>query len=331
VEVLTDCLASLQQTAGDDVEIILVDNGSTDDSISRVNEEYPAVRVVSSPDNRGYAGGCNLGAGQARAPFLLFLNNDTTHEDLWIEKLLKILTSDDRISSVQPKILNYFQKDHFDYSGGCGGFMDLLVFPFVRGRIFDTIEKDLGQYDDPREIFWASGTAFLTRREIFQNMGGFDETLFAHMEEIDYHWKCHLAGYRVLAVPSAVVYHRGAVTLPAASPLKTYLNHRNSFLLLLTNYNPVNSFFLFFPRLLLELVSFCRELLSLRPHHAQAHIRSLFWLLTHPGIITRRRRKLRALRKISDEAVMRKIYKGSLVVQYYLQKKRYFSRILPTD
>ncbi len=327
MEVLTDCLASLQQTAADDVEIILVDNGSTDDSISVVAEKYPAVRIVSSPENCGYAGGCNLGADQAGAPFLLFLNNDTVHNEGWIDKLQRILASDDKISSVQPKILNYFHKDHFDYAGGCGGFMDLLVFPFVRGRIFDTVEEDRGQYDDPREIFWASGTAFLTRSDIFRAMGGFDETLFAHMEEIDYHWRCHLAGYRVVVEPGAVVYHRGAVTLPPSSPLKTYLNHRNSFLLLLTNYNPINSFFLFFPRLFLELMSFCRELVSLRPQHAHAHIRSLFWLLTHPQIISRRRRSLRTLRKISDEEVLKKIYQRILVVQYYLGRKRKFSQI----
>ncbi len=293
-----------------------------------VKQEFPGVRIVSSLENRGYAGGCNLGSKQASAPCLLFLNNDTTQQSGWLDKLLLRLESNDKIASVQPKILNYFNQDTFDYSGGSGGCLDMLVFPFARGRIFNTVEKDLGQYDDCSEIFWASGTAFLTRKSIFAELGGFDETLFAHMEEIDYHWKCHLAGYRVDVEPASVIYHRGAVTLPPSSPLKTYLNHRNSLLLLLTNYEPLNSFFLFFPRLLLEIVSFFKELIALRPQHAHAHIRGLFWLLTHPGIISRRRKSIRRLRTITDEKLMHKMYRGSIVLQYYLMGKRKFSSLV---
>ena len=131
------------------------------------------------------------------------------------------LESNNRISSVKPKIKNYKMQDYFDYAGGCGGFMDKYCFPFVRGRIFNTIEKDEGQYDNACHIFWASGTAFLTRKKIYTQISGFDETFFAHMEEIDYHWKCQLLGYEVWVEPRSVVYHYGGSTLPASSPQKT--------------------------------------------------------------------------------------------------------------
>ena len=141
----------------------------------------------------------------------------------------KKIQSDNKIASVQPKILNYFESDKFDYAGACGGHIDVFGYPFSRGRIFDTIENDNGQYENSEQIFWASGTAFITRKSLFEKVGGFDETLFAHMEEIDYHWKCHLMGYDVWVEPQSSIQHQGGATLSYGSPEKTYLNHRNSF------------------------------------------------------------------------------------------------------
>ena len=169
--------------------------------------------------------------------------------------MLQVLKSNPEVSAAQPKIKNYYDRKKFDYAGGCGGEMDILGFPYTRGRIFNTIETDTGQYDSTQEIFWASGTAFMTRKSIFFKACRFDDTLFAHMEEIDYHWKCHLMGYKVMSAPESVIYHMGGKTLDYQSPYKTYLNHRNSFLLLLTNYSIPMAAYLFFPRLVLEIFS----------------------------------------------------------------------------
>ena len=182
------------------------------------------------------AGGCNLGAENAKGEYLLFLNNDTKITNGAIELLVNAMKIDENISSVQPKIKNYYNKNLFDYAGACGGYIDYLGYPFSRGRIFNTIEEDLGQYDSKKKIFWASGTAFITRKNIFIKMNGFDEILFAHMEEIDYHWKCLLNGYDVYIEPKSVVYHKGGQTLPYDSYKKIYLNHRNSMILFLTNH-----------------------------------------------------------------------------------------------
>lgn len=263
----------------------------------------------------------------ATGKYVLILNNDTTHEPDWIEPLVNVLESDEKISAVQPKILNSRQRDMFDYAGASGGFMDVFCFPFSRGRIFDVLEKDSGQYNDAVEIFWASGTAFMTRRELFLQIGGFDEDLFAHMEEIDYHWKCRLMGYLVMVEPLSVVYHLGGATLAYDSPQKTYLNHRNSVLLLLTNYELMNTIFLGIPRFFMEVISGIREVFSGRIDHVKAHIRAMFWLCTHPEIIKNRRGKIKSLRKISDSKLMKNMYRRSLVFDYFLMDIKMFTHL----
>jgi len=293
--------------------------------VAFIKKEFPEAHIVCNPTNLGYAGGCNSGASAANGKYILLLNNDTIQDPGWIEPLVELAESRDDISSVQSKLLNYTQRNHFDYAGASGGYMDIFVIPFARGRLFDTVEEDLGQYEDAAEIFWASGTAFLTRNSIFQEMGGFDEVLFAHMEEIDYHWKCHLAGYSVYIQPESVVYHKGAVTLPESSPVKTYLNHRNSLLLLLTNYNFTNSLFLAIPRLGLEMFSMLKEIVQLNFDHALAHLKSLGWLITHPSVISQRRRNIKKLRQISDSIVMNKLYKGSVIWDYFARGRKKWS------
>ena len=288
-DILNECLKSLQKNGFSDCEIIVVDNGSTDNSVQQIKSNFPDVKTIESPVNRGYAGGCNLGVDHAQGEFIVFLNNDTTHEPGWLKNLSDRLDSNHNISSVQPKIRNYHNKIKFDYAGGAGGYMDMFCFPFVRGRVFDTLEVDHKQYDDERPIFWASGTAFMTRKDVFQKIGGFDETLFAHMEEIDYHWKCHLKGYSVWVVPQAIIYHKGGATLSYQSPEKTYLNHRNSLILLITNYSFFVSIYLLLPRMVLESAACLKYILSGEIRHAIAQIRAWAWILFHPHVMCRRR------------------------------------------
>ena len=321
-KILNECLDSLDNTDHSKLEIIVVDNCSTDNSINTIDNKFPHVKLIQSEYNRGFAGGCNFGSQHAKGAYLLILNNDTIHENDWITHLVQIMESNKNISAVQPKIMNYKKRDYFDYSGGSGGYLDKYCFPFTRGRIFNTIEKDEGQYNDSCKIFWASGTAFLTRKNIFKQLGGFDETLFAHMEEIDYHWKCQLLGYEVWVEPKSVVYHHGAITLPVSSPYKTYLNYRNSLILLLTNYSTVVSLKFFPPRIFLELLSIIKEILFFHWTHALAIFRAWLWIVCHIGYICERRKK------INNTKLLDNIYANSIVVKYYLMGKKTFSKII---
>ena len=236
LDVITDCLESLRSTSYKKIEIIVVDNNSSDDSVNQIRKKFPKVKLFENTKNEGYAGGCNRGSGIAKGEYLLFLNNDTIQNKDWIDNLVTKIESDPLIAAVQPKILNYYQKDKFDYAGGAGGEMDFLGFPFARGRIFNEQEVDKDQYNNSDNIFWSSGTAFIIRKTAFEEVGKFDEIFFAHMEEIDLCWRLHLAGYKVVSEPKSVIHHKNALTLPMYSEKKYYLNHRNSLLMLITNY-----------------------------------------------------------------------------------------------
>ena len=194
IEILSDCLESLAQTEYTNLEIIVVDNASTDGSPDWVNINYPSVKLVENDQNYGYAGGCNRGAGVATGDYLVFLNNDTIQDSKWIDPLVDFLNLNSNVAAVQPKILNFFDQAKFDYAGGAGGWLDILGYPFARGRVFLEQEKDAGQYDKIRPIFWASGTALMVRKTDFESANGFDETFFAHQEEIDLCWKFRLMG-----------------------------------------------------------------------------------------------------------------------------------------
>lgn len=323
-DILKECLNSLQKSTYPNIKIIVVDNGSTDESCSMVRSNFSSIKLIESPVNQGYAGGCNLGAENADSPFLVFLNNDTTHDTDWIEPLIERISSDEKIASVQPKILDANQIDYFEYAGGSGGFLDKFGFPFVRGRIFNTVEKDEGQYDDACPIFWASGTGFLTRKEVFSKLGGFDEKLFAHFEEIDFHWRCQLAGYSVWVEPASVIYHLGGGTLHYDSPRKTYLNHRNSFVMV-ASHTPMNKLFLvLLVRILFEKISILRDILRGRIGHAWAQIKAGFWILLNIGYISSRRKETKLLKTDSAED---NLYSGSIVLDYFLKGKKTFSRI----
>jgi len=322
-DILNECIRSLNDCTYPNLEIIVVDNNSLDDSVQFIIDKFPQINLLQSEYNRGFAGGCNFGAQHAKGEYLLILNNDTVHEKDWITHLVQRMESNKNISAVQPKIKNYNNRDYFDYAGASGGFIDKYCFPFTRGRIFNTVEKDSGQYDDACKIFWASGTAFLTKKELFNQLGRFDETLFAHMEEIDYHWKCQLMGYEVWAEPSSVIYHKGAFTLPVSSPMKTYLNYRNSLILLLTNYPNHTSFLLFFPRFFMECISLLKEILSFKWGHAFSIIKSWVWIMSHQNIIIQRRKFLKDKNFIIPEL----IYQQSIVKKYFIKRNKHFFQL----
>ena len=237
IDVLSECIDSLKGSTFDSFEIIVSDNASSDGSQAWIVENHPDVILLENDNNYGYAGGCNRGVNVAKGEFILFLNNDTIQNPNWLDPLIDRMKGDESIAAIQPKILNYYNRKIFDYAGGSGGHLDLFCFPFARGRVFLNQEEDLGQYDNAKRCFWASGTAMIVRKDLFKAAGKFDETFFAHMEEIDLCWRFQAMGYEVWAEPRSVVYHKNAVSLPMHTHRKYYLNHRNSLLMLFGNYS----------------------------------------------------------------------------------------------
>ena len=328
VDVLSECLESILNTDFENFETIVVDNASTDNSVALVRSNYPNVKLIENDKNYGYAGGCNIGAEAASGDFLIFLNNDTVQEKDWISNLIKTINSDDKIAAVQPKILNYYDRNVFDYAGGSGGHMDIYCFPFARGRIFSFQENDEGQYNNKEKCFWSSGTCFMVRRELFQKAGGFDESFFAHMEEIDMCWRLYAMGFEVWVEPDSVVYHKNALTLPMYSHKKYYLNHRNSLLMLLGNYSIKNIFLIGIPRLILEKIACFYSILMLDWRHFTAILRSLFWIIFHPNVIMKKRKSFSKIRTITDKKIMENMMQSSIVIKYYLLKKQAYLDIL---
>jgi len=328
-EILNECIGSLKKVSYKNIEIIIVDNNSSDGSIDQIEKDFNDINIYRSKVNLGYSGGCNTGVKKANGELLLFLNNDTVHNSDFIDHLVSKILSNDRIVCVQPKIKNYDNRDYFDYAGASGGFIDYLGFPFARGRIFNTVEKDLGQYNDSIKVFWTSGAAFITRKNIFKDLGGFDESLFAHMEEIDYCWKCYIAGYECWVEPSSEIFHHGGKTLSFSSPKKTYLNHRNSFVLILTNYSLGLSLYLLPLRLFLELISSFRELIKLRVGHFFAHYAALLSIILRIPYLMKRRNIIKGFRKINDKSILEQkvVFNESIVINYFFKFKNLFSKL----
>ena len=329
IETLSECIDSVNTSTYLNREIIIVDNASGDGSPEWVEENHPDIILVKNKLNEGYAGGCNRGAELANGDFLMFLNNDTIHINNWVELLVEEMLSDPNTAAVQPKILNYYNTKIFDYAGGCGGAIDVLAFPFARGRLFNSQEVDSKQYDNEKNIFWASGTALLVRKTDFDRAGRFDETFFAHQEEIDLQWKFHLMGRNVKVVPESVVYHKNAVTLPAKSIRKQYLNHRNSILMLISNYSLPMVIYLLPIRLALELIAIIYALFLFDFRHVAGIMKSLAWILFHPKIIYLRRQHTKSLRKINDRKILSQMHKGSIVLDYFILRKKNYRDLFP--
>ncbi len=215
--------------------VVVADNGSTDTSLEYVAEAFPQVEIVRLDRNYGFAEGYNRALREVEAEYFVLLNSDVEVSEGWCEKLVAALDADPQLVAVAPKLLADTDRERFEYAGASGGFIDILGYPFCRGRILSTTERDEGQYDTPREVFWASGAAFACRAEVFKSEGGFDGDFFAHMEEIDLCWRMQSSGYRIGVEPRSKVHHLGGGTLSALSPRKTMLNHRNNLAMLYKN------------------------------------------------------------------------------------------------
>ena len=323
-DLLYNCIDSIYKNISiKEFELIVVDNASTDDSINRIKSSFESVKIISSNSNLGYSGGCNLGATHASGKYLLFLNNDTEHSREWIEKLVHFLDSNSNIAAVQPKILNIYNKKLFDYAGGAGGFIDKFCFPFVQGRIFDTLEEDHGQYNNPSRIFWASGAALMIRSNVFKELEGFDKIYFSYMEEIDFCWRVQSLGHEVWSFPSSYIYHHGPYKNFRKSSINSYyLNHRNSWILFLKNSYNFNYGLSIVLKLLLDWIALAYSLLRLNLKQHLGIIKAHWWLcFSLYKIFKLRKENQYKLNQLDN------IYSGSIVVDYFLRRKKYFSQI----
>lgn len=245
-------LPSVIKSTYPNTRILVVDNGSTDDSVAFTKKAFPEVDLLELPENYGFAEGNNKAIPYIDSPYFILLNSDVEVSPGWIEPLVAYMEAHPDMAACQPKIRAFHQKDHFEYAGAAGGFIDKFGYPFCRGRVFDTLEKDKGQYDEAREIFWATGAAMMLRKSVVDEIGLFEGALFAHMEEIDFCWRALNHGYRIGCEPKSVVYHVGGGTLPQGNPRKTFLNIRNGLILLFKNLPKGKVFSHLFARMILD-------------------------------------------------------------------------------
>ncbi len=257
IELLKRFLPSVLATDYPDLEVVVADNASLDGTAEWLTSTHPDVTVVRHPDNWLFARGNNAALEAATGELICFLNNDVEVPDHWLSPLVAAL-EDETVAAVQPKLLQHDDRSMFEYAGGSGGFLDALAVPFTRGRILDTLEVDRGQYDDARDVFWATGAAMLVRRDAFEAAGGFDESFGMHQEEIDLCWRLWRMGRRVRVEPASEVYHLGGASLPAGNPRKTYYNVRNSLVMVAKNLPASHAARIFRGRRALDAVAWAR-------------------------------------------------------------------------
>lgn len=307
------------------LDVIVGDNASTDDSVSFLKEYYKSVKIIINDQNYGFAGGYNKVLSQLDYDYFILLNSDVEVSKNWIEPIIKLMEADSSVAAAQPKILSYSNKSSFEYAGAAGGFIDLFGYPFCRGRIFDTLELDNGQYDENSEIFWASGAAFFIKREKWLEMEGLDDDFFAHMEEIDLCWRLKNAGYKIMYCGESKVYHVGGGTLQAESPYKSYLNFRNNLVLLQKNLPLFRAILIIFIRFWLDFITLIKFLVAGKFKHALAINHA------HVYFIKNISKNIPKAKKINKTTFNQKgLYRRSIVWDYFVSKKKYFTSLKKT-
>lgn len=303
-------------------EIYVIDNQSSDDSCAMLSRDFPEIKLIENEDNYGFTGGYNHGLSNINEELLVLLNSDVEVTSGWLEPLVAAFEDSD-VAACQPKILAQREKNQFEYAGAAGGFIDWLGYPFCRGRIFETTEVDQGQYDQPLQIFWASGACMVVRSDVFKRVGGFDLSFFAHMEEIDLCWRMQNIGYKIMCIPKSVVYHVGGETLSKENPRKTYLNFRNSATMLYKNtYN--GSLYWKFPlKLSLDMVAAFKFWKDNTFDHFLAVIKA--YLHFFRDLRSKRIKKYEF--GLVETRNLSTISPRLIVVQYYLLKRTQFNQL----
>lgn len=306
----------------EEAEVIVADNGSTDESLTMLREEFPEVIILPFDKNYGFAGGYNKALEKVDTPYTLLLNDDVEVTPHWLKPLLEFMESHPSVAACQPKLLSEKQRDSFEYAGACGGFIDYLGYPYCRGRMMEVVEKDEGQYDAPCSIFWATGAALMVRTPIYKEVGGLDERFFAHMEEIDFCWRLHSRGHQIYCIPQSHVFHVGGGTLNKSNPRKTFLNFRNNLLMLHKNLPTGKLTFVLIMRYFLDNLAALKMFLSGQRDEALAVVRARYEFnhIRHEFDDIRQEN----IHKTVTEHIP-EIRKDSILVAFYLRHKRKFS------
>lgn len=301
-------------------DIFVIDNGSTDKSLEILKESFPSVYRIELKENLGFAGGYNEGLKSIEHEYLVLLNSDVEVSENWIAPVVSYMQQHPKVSIAQPKILDQKRKEYFEYAGAAGGFIDKDGYPFCRGRIFDSLERDQGQYNDAGPIFWASGSAMFIKNEVYKSLGGFDESFFAHMEEIDLCWRAQIRGHEVHFVPDSKVYHVGGASLDKSNPKKTFYNFRNSLAMQMKN-KAQRPGLTIGKRLILDGIAGIRFLFQGKLNHCIAIIEAHFSFYGQLSELKSKRDEIQS----GETHAVQGLYDGSIVSDYYFKKKKKFS------
>ncbi|HET9570716.1 MAG TPA: glycosyltransferase family 2 protein [Bacteroidales bacterium] len=303
------------------VELVVADNGSQDGSLEFLAEVYPSIRRIELGHNHGFAEGYNMALAQVDAEYVVLLNSDVEVTANWLPVLIDYMDQNPEVAACQPKIRSLREPEYFEHAGAAGGYMDFLGYPFCRGRLLSVVEKDFGQYDQPADIFWATGACLCIRTEDYRSAGGLDARFFAHMEEIDLCWRLRSRGKRIVCLPACTVFHLGGATLSKENPHKTFLNFRNNLLMLYKNTSERRFCTVFIFRLMLDYLSGLVFLLTGKPHDAWAVVRArfAFWSMRPLFNLQRMENKKQATVDSIPE-----VFRGSILWNYYFGGKRNF-------
>jgi len=313
----------IENSAVAGTEIIVVDNGSTDSSVKYLKTLEPAVRVICFEENHGFATGYAKALQMIKAEYYLLLNSDVEVSPDWLKPLTDLMDADRTVAACMPKIKAFNQREFFEYAGAAGGFIDLFGYPFCRGRILNSIEKDTGQYNGPAEIFWASGACMLVRASAYFEAGELDRDFFAHMEEIDLCWRFKRLGYKIVYCADSTVYHVGGGTLPNNNPRKLYLNYRNNLFLLCKNQPGRELIFVLPMRIIFDWLSAILYLPSSFAFFKSVIRAHLSFLKSLPVLIIKRRR----VNRIAKKGSWPQIYNGSIVFDFFFRGVRFFNQL----
>ena len=314
----------IEFSKGDLIEIVVADNGSTDGSIPMIRNMYPEVTVLDLEQNFGFARGYNEALKQIEADYFVILNSDVEVTAGWLDSPIALMESDENIAAVQPKILNYYHRTHFEYAGAAGGFIDRFGYPFCRGRLFDEVEADNGQYDTLIDVFWATGACIFIRSKLYYEVGGFDADFWAHMEEIDLCWRLKNSGYRIVYTPESTVYHVGGGTLAYNNPQKLYLNFRNNLWLLYKNLPGNQLFYILFIRMILDFVAASKLLGEFNFNGIKSVLKAHLHFYNSLPALNRKRKLIRPNEHFRQPTGM---LSKSIVFQFYIRKRKRFSEI----
>jgi GT2 family glycosyltransferase len=325
---LPRCLETLRRTTYSPLELVVVDNNSTDGSLSYLHEHHPDIRIIAFKENLGYSGAYNAAIEQISNELLVLLNFDVEVEADWLDPAIEILQSDAEVVAVQPKLRSLQRPDCFEYAGGSGGFIDRYGYPFARGRVFDDLETDRGQYNDARCIFWASGAALITRKSAYLAAGQLDADFFLHMEELDLCWRYWLLGWKVMVAPSGVVYHYSGAALSADRFHKMYYNHRNGLAMMIKNYSLCNLLRRLPVRVFWDGITALMALFKRQPKRSLAVLAAYGHLLVHSGRLLAKRRQVQRMRKVPDSRLGDVVFPGSVVWRYFVKGQKTYSQLL---